>query len=327
MSTSTFDAHVVLACQNTLGEGITWDDRTQRLHWVDIDRAEVHTYDPATKTHAAAHYPESEFMSALAPRNGPGLVAATEAAVVLIDPPFPSPYTEENSTRTIIKPLDPAHVDDKLVRFNDGACDAKGRLWIGSMTRPEKRDGTQRGELWRVEPDGTASRFLEEVGTSNGIDWSPDNTRMYYIDSNVNEVSVFDYDLEAGVASNRRQFVPALPGPNGNAPGVYDGLVVDGVGNVWVARWGDSRVVVFSPDGKLLAQVNTPGARSPTIPCFGGPDLRTLYIATANANLAGQGDIQAQFPESGNVFGFDCSSMAGVLGPDWKGRVRHRFGG
>ncbi|GMK55298.1 hypothetical protein CspeluHIS016_0203540 [Cutaneotrichosporon spelunceum] len=330
MSVPSFDAHVTVACQNTLGEGILWDDRTRRLHWVDIDRAEVHSYDPATKTHAAAHYAESEFVSALALRVGkPGLVAVTEAAVVIVEPPFPSGetekhsgVTEEHSTHTIAAPLAKEYVDNKLVRFNDGACDARGRLWIGSMTRPERRDGRDRGELWRVGPDGSTTRFLEGVGTSNGIDWSPDNRLMYYIDSGMNEVSVFDYDVEAGVPSNRRVFAPALAGP-----GVFDGLVVDGVGNVWVARWGDSRVVVFSPGGKMLAQVNTPGARSPTIPCFGGADLRTLYIATANANLAGQGDIQAQFPQSGNVFGLDCSSMTDVLGPEWRGRVRHRFGG
>ncbi|CAK9781393.1 hypothetical protein CC85DRAFT_290459 [Cutaneotrichosporon oleaginosum] len=325
MSAPVFDAHVVLACQNTLGEGITWDDRTQRLHWVDIDRAEVHTLSEGT--HAVAHYGESEFVSALAPRvNGPGLVAATEAAVVLIDPPAAG-TSAQRSTHTVAAPLDAAHVRDKLVRFNDGACDARGRLWIGSMTRPEKRDGAPRGELWRIDPDGTATRFLGSVGTSNGIDWSPDNKLMYYIDSNENRVTVFDYDVEAGVPSNRRLFADTQPESGDGVRGVYDGLVVDGVGNIWVALWGDSRIVVFSPEGKVLANVRTPGARSPTIPCFGGADLRTLYIATAHANLAGQGDIQAQYPHSGDVYALDCGSMTSVLGPQWKGRVRHRFGG
>lgn len=148
-----------------------------------------------------------------------------------------------------------------------------------------------------------------------------------YIDSNENRVTVFDYDVDAGVPSNRRLFAAKLREGDEDAQGVYDGLVVDGVGNVWVARWGDSRVVVFSPDGTLLAQIRTPGARSPTIPCFGGADLSTLYIATANANLAGHGDIQAQYPQSGDVFALDCGTMAHVLSPQWKGRVRHRFGG
>lgn len=80
----------------------------------------------------------------------------------------------------------------------------------------------------------------------------------------------------------------------------------------------------------MLAHVRTPGALSPTIPCFGGKDLNTLYIASANANLAGEGEIQDQFPNSGDVFKLDCgpgSPIAAVLGPDWKGRVRHRFRG
>lgn len=46
------------------------------------------------------------------------------------------------------------------------------------MTRPECRDGKERGELWRVDPDGKSKLFLTDIGTSNGIDWSPDNTLM-----------------------------------------------------------------------------------------------------------------------------------------------------
>lgn len=141
---------------------------------------------------------------------------------------------------------------------------------------------------------------------------------------------MFDYDLETGVPSNRRVFATAPPAIDGETQGTFDGLVVDGVGNVWVARWSDSRIVVYAPDGTLLAHVRTPGGRSPTIPCFGGKDLSTLYIASANANLAGQGDIQAKYPNSGDVFKLECgagSDINKVLGPNWKGRVRHRFGG
>lgn len=138
---------------------------------------------------------------------------------------------------------------------------------------------------------------------------------------------MFDYDLEAGVPSNRRVFATAPPViDGGESRGVFDGLVIDGVGNIWVARWADSRVVMYKPDGTLLAHIRTPGARSATIPCFGGKDLTTLYIATASANLAGEGDIQADFPASGDVFKLECgpdSAIAQVLGPNWTGRVRH----
>jgi len=147
-----------------------------------------------------------------------------------------------------------------------------------------------------------------------------------YIDSDLLRVDQADYDVATGEFSNRRPFATQPK----EWKGAFDGLVVDGVGNVWVARWGDSRVLVYAPDGRMLAEVPTPGARSPTIPCFGGKNLDTLYIATAHSDLAGQGDIQAQFPHSGDVFALDCgpgSPIRQVLGAEWTGRVRHRFRG
>lgn len=123
---------------------------------------------------------------------------------------------------------------------------------------------------------------------------------------------------------------PKALGGEEKAKGAFDGLIVDGVGNIWVARWGDSRLVVYDPAGEIIAHIRTPGGLSPTIPCFGGEDLSTLYIASANANLAKQGDVQDQYPMSGNVFKLDVSpgsELRKVLGPEWKGRVRHRFGG
>lgn len=112
-------------------------------------------------------------------------MAAIESSVVLIDAPSPcsingviSRAVEAHSLRTVASPLDPVEVKAKSVRFNDGACDARGRFWVGSMTRPELRDGRERGELWRVDPDGKSTKFLDGVGTSNGIDWSPDNKLM-----------------------------------------------------------------------------------------------------------------------------------------------------
>lgn len=134
--------------------------------------------------------------------------------------------------------------------------------------------------------------------------------------------------MDTGSLSNRRPLTTAAD--LGATTGAFDGLIVDGSGNIWIARWGDSRVVVYSPAGQLLLQVNTPGAISPTIPCFGGDNLETLYIATAHADLAGQGEIQDKYPHSGDVFALDCSvgtPVREILGNNWKGRVRYRFAG
>jgi len=132
---------------------------------------------------------------------------------------------------------------------------------------------------------------LTDVGTSNGIGWSLDGKtmctfRLYipteqadcrvmavdYIDSAVDEISKFDYGVSTGIPSNRRLFAKPPPPLDADHPtqGVFDGLTVDGAGNVWAARWKDSRVVGFRPDGSLICHIRCGGCKCPTIPCFGG---------------------------------------------------------
>jgi sugar lactone lactonase YvrE len=61
-----------------------------------------------------------------------------------------------------------------------------------------------------------------------------------------------------------------IPGTPEKAQGVFDGLCVDGLGNVWVARWSDERIVGYTPEGEVICYIWTKGCKSPTIPCFGG---------------------------------------------------------
>ena len=91
-----------------------------------------------------------------------------------------------------------------------------------------------------------------------------------YIDSVFDEISVFDYDNSTGTPTNRRVFAKSPPPIDEEHPtqGIFDGLTVDGVGNVWSARWKDSRVIGFRPDGSMICQIRLRGCKSPTIPCF-----------------------------------------------------------
>jgi sugar lactone lactonase YvrE len=93
-----------------------------------------------------------------------------------------------------------------------------------------------------------------------------------YVDSLDNQVSTFDYDVSTGKMSNRQEFATPPPGMDEDSPtqGVFDGLCMDGAGNVWVARWKDSRIVGYNPKGEIICFIRTKGSRSPTIPCFGG---------------------------------------------------------
>jgi sugar lactone lactonase YvrE len=174
------------------------------------------------------------------------------------------------------------------VRGNDAAVDAAGRLWAGTMRYDTAEGG---GWLARIEPDGKASVVLEKVTISNGVGWSPDNTRMYFADTPTGLVDVFDYDLATGAVTSRRHLV--------DVDGSPDGLCVDADGCVWVALWGGGQVRRYTPDGKLDRTITVP-ANLTTACCFGGDRLTDLYITTARVGMSE--DELAQQPLSGSVF-------------------------
>ena len=223
-----------------LAEGPRWDAESGVLLWVDIEGGEVHRGEEVLRF--------DERVGAVAPVGGGGLLVATASRLVLDG----------------VTVAEFPHADD--LRANDGVCDDRGRLWIGTMALDE-RDGD--AALYRF--DGKLVRILDGVGMSNGIGWSPDRTRMYYVDSLTRRVDVFDYD---GEIANRRPFVAI-----DRDDGVPDGLAVDDEGGVWVALWGGSCVRRYDPDGALDGQLAIP-AENVTACCFGGADGRSLFVTT-----------------------------------------------
>jgi sugar lactone lactonase YvrE len=166
------------------------------------------------------------------------------------------------------------------------------------------------GALYRLSVDGTVERMLPEVSISNGIGWTGDNRRMYFIDSPTQRIDVFDFDVEAGTICNRRPFVSIPPGS-----GVPDGLTLDADDFVWVALWRGGAVHRYTPDGELDLIVRVP-VTHPTSCAFGGPDLRDLYITTASIALS-DGE-RARQGMAGDLF--RCR-------PGPTGRVPYRFKG
>lgn len=138
-------------------------------------------------------------------------------------------------------------------------------------------------------------RVLDEVGTSNGIDWSLDGRTMYYIDTATRRIDMFDFDADAGTIANRRTFV-AIPETEGKP----DGLIVDEEGFIWVALWQGSAVRRYSPDGRLVQQIDVP-VSCPTKCAFGGAALDELYITSARTMLTTP-EQRAREPHAGSVF-------------------------
>jgi sugar lactone lactonase YvrE len=191
--------------------------------------------------------------------------------------------------------------------MNDGYVDSRGRLWAGTMGMDHV---PHRGSLYRLDVDGSVHRMLTDITTSNGIDWSPDDRLMYYVDTGNPRIDVFDFDAGAGAIANRRTFVD-IPASAGKP----DGLIVDAEGGVWLALWGGSAVHRYLPDGTLDRTVSVP-ARLTTKPAFGGPALEDLYITSAWIALD-DAERRAE-PAAGGVF---------HVRPGIRGRAANRFAG
>jgi sugar lactone lactonase YvrE len=162
------------------------------------------------------------------------------------------------------------------VRFNDASVDPAGRVWVGSMDIKEK---DPLGTLYRLDTGGTLTPVVKGATVSNGIGWSPDGTRMYYNDSPLRRIDMFDYDQATGEAFGGRMFAD-LSG----ADGFPDGLTVDADGYVWVAMFAGGALRRFTPAGRQDAVLPLPVSQ-PTSCAFGGPGMADLFVTTAYRDL------------------------------------------
>jgi sugar lactone lactonase YvrE len=269
-----------------LGEGPRWDAANGRLHWVDIEKSELHSFDPAGGNDDV--WPLDGGVTAAAPMQSGGILVALSdrLAVIPVGGGDPRPVAWM------------PHGDD--VRLNDGACDPAGRFWVGSMAVDERPGG---GALYRYSPDGRLDLVVDEVTLSNGIGWSADGSDMYYVDSLAYRIDVFDFDVQSGRASDRRPLVAIE-----ERDGIPDGLAVDDEGGIWLALWGGAEVRRYTRDGRLDRTLAIP-ADNVTACCFGGDDGRSFYITTASVDLTPE--RAAEQPLAGCMFVADV----GVSGP------------
>lgn len=262
-----------------LGEGPLWDAERQCLWFVDIMAGQVHRLDPATGRDRV--YEIGQPVGAVACAVRGDLVCAVRDGFVRLD--------AETGAVTALAAVE---ADNPRNRMNDGYVDARGRFWAGTMSMHHEHG---QGALYRLDPDGTVTKHLTGVTTSNGIDWSGDSRRMYYIDSGVPQIDVFDFDLERGAISNRRRFASVATDDGGKA----DGLIVDAEDHVWVALWKGGQVRRYAPDGTLVLTVPLPTPLT-TKPAFGGANLTDLYVTSAYIDL--NAEARAASPAAGALF-------------------------
>ncbi len=241
----------------TLAEGPCWDGASGSLYWVDVPAGHVHRLD-GDGVHR--RWDVGQEVGAVVVRSSGGLVLAARDGFLTLDP-----------QAGIVTPFVTLDLPEDC-RMNDGACDQAGRFFAGTMADDE---APGRGTLYRLDPDHSVAEVIPQVTISNGIGWSPDGGRMYYVDSPTRRVDMLDYDPATGAIAGRRPFARIDAGD-----AVPDGLAVDSEGCVWVALWDGGAVLRFGPDGRIRHSLELPVPRVSSC-AFGGHDLETLYITTA----------------------------------------------
>jgi sugar lactone lactonase YvrE len=290
------EVELVLDARASTAERPVWDEGRRRLLWVDVPAGEVHRLDPATGRDETLLKLDQPVGCACL-REGGGLALGDRDGFALFDE-----GAREPSARF------PVERPNETVRMNDGLCDPAGRYLAGTLDAQGAG-----GALYRLEagPGGCrVERLIGGVRESNGLDWSPDGSLLYWTDTATGRVDVLDYDVASGRLAQRRPFVEVPP-----SEGVPDGLIVDAEGGVWVAVYGGGVVRRYDPAGRADLEVRLP-VRRPTCPTFGGPDLGDLFVTSQRVSPEDPG--YRDDPRAGGIFG--C--RPGVLG-----RPARRFAG
>lgn len=287
-----------------LGESPFWHPQEQMLYWVDISGKQVLRANIYMGTVEAWDLPSEP--GCIAPAVSGGLVLALRDGVYRA--------TAWGGPLTLLVKLDytPTHH-----RANDGKCDALGRFWVGTLdeTRTERN-----AALYCIDARAMARTGVPQVDrvlgapslpatTANGLAFSPDNRHLYWADTPSHTVCAWDQEADSTALSAQRIFASFKPKPdgwvsnpddanNGGYRGRPDGAAVDVQGNYWVAMFEGRRVCQFAADGELLAEFHVP-MQCPTAVCFGGEDLKTLYLTSARHHRS-PAELTA-FPLSGGV--------------------------
>jgi sugar lactone lactonase YvrE len=268
------------------GECPFWDYRTSRLLWMDVLAGELHALTPSGT--ACLHTLPGRVATVVRRRASGGFVVALESSLVAANDDFAE--------------FEPIAVLPTRggIRTNDGTCDPLGGLAIGTMAYDET---PYSGMVYRVTPQHEVVTLVNSVTISNGVQWSADGDRVFYIDTPTRRVDVFDFDWESGAWRNRRVHIQ-IP----RKCGFPDGMAIDEEDGLWIAMWGSGMVHHYDASGRFAESVLVPGVSQVSACAFGGPGLQDLYITTSRVGLE-----RGSEPDAGALFAVTTGSRGKIL--------------
>ena len=263
--------HLDLKClheiENGLLEGPRFDAKSNMLIFSDARNGGVLGLDS-----------QGQVKTLIAHRRGIGGVALHEkgGCVVTGRTVAYKPFDVNGQALPTINLIDRDEATNR-VGFNDLAIDKKGRIYVGSMgfvameadiDDPSLPPGT----FWLIELDGSYRAVADDIRITNGTAISEDERVLYLSDSGRKAVLAFDIDSVTGDLKNRRLFC--------NCPsGVPDGMAIAEDGSLWLTLAYAGKIIRYDKSGAVMQEFNVPDSMVTSV-CFGGNDLRTLYVVT-----------------------------------------------
>jgi len=278
-----------------LGESPFWHPEESSLYWLDIPGRAVLRTRGDIGAATVERWPLPTEPGCMAPARSGGLVIALRDGI----------YRAREWGGELVAMARVEH-DVRTMRFNDGKCDALGRFWAGTINEAKDRANAT---LYCLDARGGRAPALRPMAnqatTGNGLAFAPDDATAYWADTAAHRVRAWDWAAGVNTLSRERVFQQFEDKPAGWTPasplryeGRPDGATVDARGHYWVAMFEGGQLLRFAPSGERVAALATP-VQCPTMPCFGGDDLRTLYVTTARDKRPAE--ELAQQPWAGRV--------------------------
>jgi sugar lactone lactonase YvrE len=290
----TLNALLLIKTDGQLSEGPYWLDELNCFLWVDIEGKYLGVYRWITKKTEIIPFPYR--LSTIVTNLQGDVILGLQGGLAKFD----------IATKELIWLLD-IEKDYYTQRCNDGKCDNRGRLWIGTMDIACKPGY---GSLYCVDTDLKLTKKADQLTIPNGIEWSLDYQKLYHIDSTTRCVTSYHFNEDNAEISDKENVIE-IP----ENMGLPDGMTRDENGMLWIANHGGFSVCCWNPvNGQLLAKIKVP-VPLVTSCVFGGKDLEYLIITTSRHGLSGE--ETDKYPLSGSVF---------FANPGVKGLPANKFG-
>lgn len=254
-------------------EGCVWEEKEEKLYFVDIECRKIYCFSPEKKT--LDEMEMQDYVSCLVVEGKGTLIAALRDGLYRVN------YRDQTSQKIMTSGL------PEGLRFNDGKCDARGRLWIGSMAIEQNEQAEGVGSLFCIAGEKVIETYPGYT-IPNGLAWDAKGVYFYHIDTPKRRVDRYLISGKAQIVG--RETVVDLSEEEGSP----DGMCMDSIGRLWIAMWGGGKVLCVNTETREKEDEIKVPDKYTSCCTFGGTQLNQLFITTARDECGGGGELYVQ---------------------------------